>query len=62
VEVLVAGNPVRAAEAMREHIEAALQNTLQRLEPYFQLREANGKTYIRSLNSRSLKKQARPAD
>lgn len=62
VEVLVAGNPVKAAEAMREHIEVALQNTLQRLEPYFQLRETNGKTYIRSLNSRSLKKQARPVD
>jgi DNA-binding GntR family transcriptional regulator len=58
IEVLASGDPVAAAEAMRAHINSALQNTLQRLEPYFRLREANGKTYVRSLNSRSLKKQA----
>jgi DNA-binding GntR family transcriptional regulator len=58
VAVLVKGDPVAAAEAMRAHIKAALQNTLQRLAPYFQLREANGKTYTRSLKPRSLKKQA----
>jgi DNA-binding GntR family transcriptional regulator len=58
IEVLAGGDPVAAAEAMRAHINSALQNTLQRLEPYFRLREANGKTYVRSLNSRSLKKQA----
>jgi len=57
IEVLVGGDPVAAAEAMREHINSALQNTLHRLEPYFQLREANGKTYVRSLNSRSLKRR-----
>jgi DNA-binding GntR family transcriptional regulator len=59
VEVLVTGDPVAAAEAMRAHINSALHNTLQRLEPYFQLREVNGKTYARSLNSRSRKKRAR---
>jgi hypothetical protein len=59
VKVLVKGDPAAAAEAMRAHIRAALQNTLRRLEPYFQLREVNGKTYARSLKSRSLKKQAR---
>lgn len=58
IEVLASGDPVAAAEAMRAHINSALQNTLQRLEPYFRLRETNGKTYVRSLNSRSLKKQA----
>ncbi|MCI0387419.1 MAG: GntR family transcriptional regulator [Acidobacteria bacterium] len=58
IEVLVRGDPVAAAEAMRAHINLALQNTLHRLEPYFQLREVNGKTYARGLNSRSLKKKA----
>ncbi len=56
IEVLAAGDPVSAAEAMRAHINSALQNTLHRLDPYFKLREANGRTYVRSLNSRSLKK------
>src|SRR5262249_2334874 len=59
IEVLVKGSPNAAAEAMRAHINGALQNTLHRLEPYFKLGEANGKTYIRSLKSRSLKKQTR---
>jgi DNA-binding GntR family transcriptional regulator len=58
IEILIKGDPLAAAQAMRAHINSALQNTLRRLEPYFQLREANGKTYARSLNSRSLKKQA----
>ena len=61
IDVLVKGDPNVAAEAMRAHINCALQNTLHRLEPYFQLSEVNGKTYARSLNSRSLKKQARIA-
>jgi DNA-binding GntR family transcriptional regulator len=47
VEVLVKGTPIDAAEAMREHINSALTNTLARLQPYFKLREANGKTYAR---------------
>jgi DNA-binding GntR family transcriptional regulator len=51
VEVLVKGAPVAAAEAMRAHINSALENTLHRLEPYFKLREANGKTYARSLSA-----------
>lgn len=56
VDVLVKGDPAAAGEAMREHIQNGLQNTLNRLEPYFQSREANGKTYVRSLNSRSLRR------
>jgi hypothetical protein len=38
---------------MRRHINNALKNTLQRLESYFQMREANKMTF-----TRSLKKQA----
>lgn len=56
IEVLVEGDPVAAGEAMRAHINSALQNTLRRLEPYFQLREANGRTYTRSLNPRNTKR------
>jgi len=57
VDALVKGDPAAAGEAMREHIQNGLQNTLHRLEPYFQVREANGKTYARSLNSRSLRRR-----
>ena len=35
VDILVKREPVVAAEAMRAHINSALENTLQRLEPYF---------------------------
>ena len=37
-----------AAEAMRVHIQSALQNTLHRLEPYFERRKTDGKTFARS--------------
>jgi DNA-binding GntR family transcriptional regulator len=53
-EELVKGAPKLAAEAMRRHIDIALKNTLQRLESYFQMREASRTTF-----ARSLKKQAR---
>lgn len=49
VDILVKREPVVAAEAMRAHINSALENTLQRLEPYFKLRETNGTTYARRL-------------
>src|SRR5262245_33514591 len=48
VEALITGDRSRAAEAMLEHVNHALENTLQRLEPYFQMREANVKTHVRS--------------
>lgn len=54
VNALVKDDPEAAAEAMRQHIHIALNNTLQRLEPWFKLGEADGKTY-----ARSLKKQAK---
>lgn len=51
--VLVKGDPEAAAEAMRQHINNALKNTLSRLESYFQMRaEANGATYTRSSKPR----------
>jgi len=48
IEALISGDRSVAAEAMVDHVNHALKNTLQRLEPYFQMREANGKTYARS--------------
>jgi len=56
VEALVTGDRSQAAEAMLDHVNHALENTLQRLEPYFQMREANGKTYARSTKRASAAK------
>jgi DNA-binding GntR family transcriptional regulator len=53
IEALIKGNPVDAAEAMREHVTYALKNTLQRLEPYFQMDGANDKTFVRSVKKQS---------
>src|SRR5438094_10068906 len=48
VDILVAGDPVRAADAMREHVHRGMENTMKRLKPYFQMRKAYGKTFFRS--------------
>lgn len=48
VDVLVKGDPVAAAEAMRQHINNALKNTLARLESHFQMRETSPATFTRS--------------
>lgn len=60
IGIVVGGTPVEAAEAMRLHIQSALQNTLDRLEPYFRQREADGKTYTR--NSSALAAPGEPTD
>jgi DNA-binding GntR family transcriptional regulator len=48
VEVLVIGQPDEAAEAMRVHVNRGMQNTMERLKPYFRIRKAFGRTYYRS--------------
>jgi DNA-binding GntR family transcriptional regulator len=48
IEIVVGSSPMAAAEAMRVHIQSALQNTLHRLEPYFERRKTDGKTFARS--------------
>ena len=48
VDMLVSGDPVKAAEAMRQHVNMGLDNTMKRLKPYFRLRKAYGKTFFRS--------------
>ncbi len=46
-DVLVKGGPEAAAKAMRDHINNALKNTLNRLESYFQSRTTNAATFSR---------------
>ena len=48
MEVLVAGDPMKAAEAMRNHVNRGMENTMKRLKPYFRIRKACGKTFFRS--------------
>lgn len=48
VEILTAGTPEEAAEAMRDHIVRGMENTMNRLKPYFRIRKAYGKTFFRS--------------
>ena len=48
VQVLIAGTPEAAAEAMRQHVNCGLEKTMSRMKPYFRIRKAYGKTYFRS--------------
>jgi DNA-binding GntR family transcriptional regulator len=48
IAALCAGNPEKAAAAMRAHITCGLAHTMEVLEPYFRLRTASGKTFFRS--------------
>jgi len=48
VEVIVVGRPDEAAEAMRAHVNRGMQNTMERLKPFFRIRKAFGRTYFRS--------------
>lgn len=48
VEVLISGAPEEAAEAMRSHVNRGMQNTMERLKPFFRIRKAFGRTYFRS--------------
>jgi DNA-binding GntR family transcriptional regulator len=48
VGVIVAGDPAKAAEAMRAHVNRGMENTMKRLKPYFRIRRAYGKTFFRS--------------
>jgi DNA-binding GntR family transcriptional regulator len=48
VEVLINGTPDEAAEAMRDHVNRGMRNTIERLKPFFRLRKAFGRTYFRS--------------
>src|SRR6202522_3993802 len=47
VEVLVGVDRDASAAAMREHVTSSMQRAIERLEPYFRARKAQGKTYSR---------------
>jgi DNA-binding GntR family transcriptional regulator len=47
-QILICGKPEEAAEAMREHVNRGMENTMARLKPYFRIRKAFGRTYFRS--------------
>jgi hypothetical protein len=47
MEVLVGMDREASAAAMREHVITSMQQALERLEPYFRARKAQGKTYSR---------------
>jgi len=47
MEVLVGTDRDASAAAMREHVTTSMQRALERLEPYFRARKAQGKTYSR---------------
>jgi len=49
-------DPVRAADAVREHIAVGMERSLIVLQPYFKLRKATGRTFYRS------DKKLRPLD
>jgi DNA-binding GntR family transcriptional regulator len=48
IEALSSGDPLKAAEATREHLAVGMERTLDVLEPFFRLRNANGRTFFRS--------------
>lgn len=48
LDALSSGDPLRAADSVREHIGVGMERTLAVLEPYFRLRKANGRTFFRS--------------
>jgi DNA-binding GntR family transcriptional regulator len=59
VGILCAGDPERAANAMREHLKVSLRHTMERLKPYFSLRKASGQTFVRSERRRRQQLDAR---
>jgi DNA-binding GntR family transcriptional regulator len=47
-KALASGSPARAAAAMRQHVRWSRRESLERLKPYFELRESSGRTFSRS--------------
>jgi hypothetical protein len=47
MEVLVGMDRDASAAAMRDHVITSMQRAIERLEPYFRARKAQGKTYSR---------------
>src|SRR5262245_52466915 len=47
-EAVCSGDPMRAAEEVRQHLAVAMERSLDVLQPYFRLRKATGRTFHRS--------------
>ena len=58
---LVTMTPNRAAEFMREHVRYSEREALERLEPYFRLRRAQGGTFFRSARAQARQLRRRSA-
>jgi DNA-binding GntR family transcriptional regulator len=48
VEAICSDDPLRASEAVRQHIAVGMERSLDVLQPYFKLRKATGRTFYRS--------------
>ena len=47
-EALCSGDPSRAADEVRRHLEVGMEHAMDVLQPYFKLRKATGRTFYRS--------------
>lgn len=47
-EAVCSGEPTRAADEVRRHLEFGMQHAMEVLQPYFKLRKATGRTFYRS--------------
>jgi DNA-binding GntR family transcriptional regulator len=47
-EAVCSGDPTRAADEVRRHLEVAVRHSMEVLQPYFKLRKATGRTFHRS--------------
>jgi DNA-binding GntR family transcriptional regulator len=45
---IVQGDPQKAADAVHDHLAVGMAHTLEVLQPYFRLRKASGRTFVRS--------------
>jgi DNA-binding GntR family transcriptional regulator len=48
VDAVTSHDPIRAADAVRQHIAVGMERSLLVLQPYFKLRKATGRTFYRS--------------
>jgi DNA-binding GntR family transcriptional regulator len=47
-DALCSGDPARAADEVRRHLEFGMEHAMEVLQPYFKLRKATGRTFYRS--------------
>jgi DNA-binding GntR family transcriptional regulator len=47
-DALSSGDPMRAADEVRRHLEVGMEHAMEALQPYFKLRKATGRTFYRS--------------